>query len=565
MRQLHRVHADFHYATEDHGDGVVLMAILGASVPPSFVINELTTVAAAYSAAQFLNGDRIEGAPFPLSIVAAMNENLVDVTTGEASRVMTTSPNGDETNACRLLMSLANFLHSAVHDRGKALQAFFELTGSTNTVEGLGNLARNPANRVGGIYVQSKFARAYEPALEQRPDAWTIVVKVNDSGDNSRMFGGPGSIDFDSQGRGWIPNNVVQGGPNSSPYSIVLDKSGRPAPISPVSGGGLLGAGFGVAVDRKQDTVWFGDFGWGGEDYWPVGSASRFGPDGKPLSPDPDGYTQGGMHRVQGTFVDPSGNVWLAGWYNGTVVCYRAGDPNDFAAYTDSSGTFKPFGIAAAADGSVWVTNSDAKSDIRNLVLPSSGTTLTCVRQTTIGQVMKGIQIDSAGNIWTGSGGDNHIYVFDREGKLIGGYQGGGTYGPWGITLDGNDNLWVGNFGPLEVGSVFHGRLTQLAGVNATGYLLGDALTPPTGYTLPSAGCQVLLADHTPLYGKDGPPCFIPMMRTTGVNVDAAGNVWTCNNWKPDFNNDLGDPLTNKAGNPGGDGMLIWVGAGKPR
>jgi hypothetical protein len=49
------------------------------------------------------------------------------------------------------------------------------------------------------------------------------------------------------------------------------------------------------------------------------------------------------------------------------------------------------------------------------------------------------------------------------------------------------------------------------------------------------------------------------MMRTTGVNIDAAGNVWTCNNWKPNFDNDTA------GGNPGGDGMLIWVGLAKPR
>jgi hypothetical protein len=48
-------------------------------------------------------------------------------------------------------------------------------------------------------------------------------------------------------------------------------------------------------------------------------------------------------------------------------------------------------------------------------------------------------------------------------------------------------------------------------------------------------------------------------MRTTGVNIDPAGNVWTCNNWKPDFDNDT------VGGNPGGDGMLIWVGLAKPR
>jgi len=37
-----------------------------------------------------------------------MNANLVDVTTGMPSSVMTNSPNGDETNSCRWLLSLAN-------------------------------------------------------------------------------------------------------------------------------------------------------------------------------------------------------------------------------------------------------------------------------------------------------------------------------------------------------------------------------------------------------------------------------------------------------------------------
>jgi hypothetical protein len=564
----------FYYATAVLGDdGVALMVILGASIPPNIIINEFTTVAAAYSAAQFLTGGSIQGSAFALSVVAVTNENLVDLATGSASSVMTQSPNGDETNACRSLMSLANFLTTAVRDPG-ALKSFYSLTtvngvAPTNTVEGLGNLARNPANQAGGIYLQSKAANVYGPTLEEQPFAWTIVVKVNDSGDVTRMFGGPGSVAFDSQGRGWIPNNVLQGTPNSSTYSIVLDMSGRPAKdslgnvISPISGGGLLGAGFGVAVGA-HDTVWLGDFGWG--DAMPVGSASHFGPEGRPISPAPDGYTQGGMNRVQGTVFDPvTGNVWLAGWGNGTVVCYRGGNPDDYAIYGDSSGTFAPFGIAIAKDGSAWVTNSNGSdSDIRNIVL-GSGVYMDCVRKTSIGKVLKGIQIDSAGNIWTGSGGDHHVYLFDSTGKLIGGYQGGGINGPWGVTLDGNDNLWVGNFGPLEVGTVFHGRLTQLAGINATGYLLGDALTPPTGYTLPSAGSQVLLNDLTPLYGKDGPECYIPMMRTTGLGIDAAGNVWTCNNWKPDFDNDVGNPVTGKPGNPGGDGMLIWVGLAKPR
>ena len=54
------------------------------------------------------------------------------------------------------------------------------------------------------------------------------------------------------------------------------------------------------------------------------------------------------------------------------------------------------------------------------------------------------------------------------------------------------------------------------------------------------------------------------MMRTTGETVDTAGNLWSCNNWKPDFDVDFGDPNRDIDGNPGGDGILIWVGLAKP-
>lgn len=91
----------------------------------------------------------------------------------------------------------------------------------------------------------------------------------------------------------------------------------------------------------------------------------------------------------------------------------------------------------------------------------------------------------------------------------------------------------------------------------------GTALTPGSGYTLPTAGDPVLLANGEPLYGI-GRESKIPMMRTTGVSVDAAGNVWTVNNWKPDFLFDTGDPSKDIPGNPGGDGLLLWIGIAKP-
>ena len=52
---------------------LIMTAILGSTFPATYYINEVTTVAAAYSAAQFITaGLVIEASPFALSIVAAM-------------------------------------------------------------------------------------------------------------------------------------------------------------------------------------------------------------------------------------------------------------------------------------------------------------------------------------------------------------------------------------------------------------------------------------------------------------------------------------------------------------
>lgn len=108
---------------------------------------------------------------------------------------------------------------------------------------------------------------------------------------------------------------------------------------------------------------------------------------------------------------------------------------------------------------------------------------------------------------------------------------------------------------------MFHGRLSKLCGIDRDacppGAKTGDPITPGAGYTMPSAGSQVLLHDGTPLYGPNSPPSFIPMMRQTASVIDRAGNLWTVNNWKPDLDVDI-------TVNPGGDGLVIFVGLAPP-
>ncbi len=74
---------------------------------------------------------------------------------------------------------------------------------------------------------------------------------------------------------------------------------------------------------------------------------------------------------------------------------------------------------------------------------------------------------------------------------------------------------------------------------------------------MPSAGSEVLLANGSPLYGPGEPPSFSPMMRQTASVIDRAGNVWTINNWKPNF-------VVDATSNPGGDGIVIFVGLAPP-
>jgi len=564
------------YVSADVGAGVEFVAILGPNLPAAVTVNELTTVAASYSMAQFYKTGVISGNSFGLQIAAGMNDNIVATATGESSTVLLTSPNADQTNSLRSTRSLANLLAACVQNR-RVTNEFFRLTKPPrgrvlrNTAEALANLARNPGQNVEQIFVLAHLSDLYSPALMRMPDAWTVTVKVNDSGsdDIDLLFGGPGNLAFDARGYAWVTNNVRQGTPYSSHAIIVLKPNGRPAdgangtPTSPLTGGGILGTGFGVTVD-PQGSAWFGNFGWGmcsdcNPDPNGNGSVSQFAASGAPLS-GPNGY-QGGPFRAQGMASDAEGNIWISSFANDSVYVFLHGDPNQSVGFPQYNGS-GPFDVAIAPDGTAWVSNtgglpfgdhprSVAKYALVNGVLEQQFLHF-------LGYGLRGLSVDSHGNAWVASQGDSMVYAIRPNDTEIGHFSRGGINGPWDTAVDGEDNVWVANFGPLESGPPFTGRLTKLWGVNPPpGKNVGDPISPPTGYAVPSAGSQVLLHTGDPLYGQGAQPSFIPMMRQTSVVIDQAGNIWSINNWKPDFDIDV-------ASNPGGDGIIIFVGLAAP-
>jgi hypothetical protein len=562
------------FVKADIGEGVEFVTVLGPNLPASVTINELTTVAASYSMAQFYRTGVISGDSFGLQIAAGMNDNIVASATGQSSAVLLSSPNADQTNSLRSTRSLANLLAACVN-HPDVTASFFDLATPPgglpphNTAEALANLARDPGQNVDGIYALTLLSDLYSPPLVEIPDAWTVTVKVNDSGNDNVLIGGPGNLAFDQRGYAWVTNNTKQGTPYSSNYVLAFKPNGQPAdgrngtPRSPLTGGGILGTGFGVTIDPRG-SAWFGNFGWGDCDTCNPsldgnGSMSRFTLSGAPMS-QPNGY-QGGPLRVQGLGSDADGNIWISSFANDSVYVFIRGNPHQSVGFHQYDGS-GPFDVAIAADGTAWVSNtgglpfgdhprSVAKYALVNGVLEQQFLHF-------LGQGLRGLSVDSHGNAWVASQGDSMVYAIRPDATEIGHFNGGGMNGPWDTAVDGEDNVWVANFGPLESGPPFTGRLTKLLGVNPPpGKNVGDPISPPTGYTVPSAGSEVLLHNGDPLYGPGAQPSFIPMMRQTSVVIDQAGNIWSINNWKPDFDIDV-------ASNPGGDGIIIFVGLAAP-
>jgi len=563
------------------------ICVLGDTLPPVATVNELTTVAGAYSMAQFLRTGSIIGSPFALNIAAGMNRNLVNPLAGRSSRVLTSSPNADQTNSWRMTHSLANLLNLCAINR-YVNSWFLNLTTAegdempADNVAALANLARDPGRSVGTLYSLSGVQKAYRPFLRQQPDAWCVTVKVNDSGSDTFLIGGPANVAFDSYGYAWIANNVNQGSTESGNYIVVLKPDGSPAdgkngtPTSPIFGGGLLGGGWGVFVDRN-DTVWASNFGWGGSAFWPdpepgpgnTGSVSTIrAEDGTVLS-QPSGLF-GGVWRAQTLLPDDFGNVWIASFQNDSLVLWPGGDPAQAQSAVQYEGA-APFGLTVNPDNTVWVANSgglfgESGSSLAKYGIVD-GVLTELIPPFPVGDNLRTVVNDSKGNAWAASVDDDTIYAIAPDGTVLGAYQGGGIFGPWGLAIDGEENIWVSNFGalafdPFNPQSRFQlGRLSKICGSNPdawpAGKSMGDPISPPSGYTVPSAGQQVLLSTGEPLYGSPFIQTFVPMMRQTAVQIDAAGNAWSINNWKPDTD-------INVSVNPGGDGVVIFVGIAPP-
>lgn len=543
---------------------VTLASVLGAEKFPSrIVVNERTTVASAYSMAQFAEGTTISGPSPGLQNATRMARNLVKLATGGLSKVLRTYPNGGSTSALRSFNSLANMVAACVRKR-KLCGRLFALArpargkAPRTTLQAMVNVARDPGRRRTKLFRLARTTRLYSPARSKRPSAWLLALRFDGDG---HTMSGPGNFAIDAKGTLWVANNYEYARPRTIPVCgskllLRFTPEGRYFPGSPYTGGGVSGVGYGIGIDPKGN-VWTGNFGFAAPvpgcpaDRQPTSnSISKFSPKGKALSPD-TGYTAGGVSWPQGTVSDHQGNIWAANCGNDSVTRSPAGDPN-WAVNLSGLGIEKPFDVAIGRRARAFVSGLD-NSKVAVLNNDGTPTSNSPVSGGGINRPM-GLASDSKGNIWVANSGvvdipcppppdlssgsfGGSVTMLDPDGNPIrdAAFTGGGLTIPWGITVDGDDNVWVANFGGRRISHLCGTRPQNCPPKKKT----GDALSPKgTGY------------------GFEG------LRRVTAVQIDPSGNAWLTNNWKIDPAVPVNGVFTLQ--NPGGFEIVVYVGIAAP-
>ncbi|GJM16447.1 MAG: hypothetical protein DHS20C13_17740 [Thermodesulfobacteriota bacterium] len=562
-------------------DSVRLATVLGRKpVESEIVINERTTVATAYAMAQFFDEGDIDGPSPGLQNASDILTRLVELDTGNTTFFLNTFPNGGSTTTQGAFNSLANMLAACVRDENDC-GMLFELatppgggTSPDNTLQAALNIAHFPWHHLEELFDLSLDEQVYGPSLDSIEEitAWILAIRYIGNG---MELNGPGNTAFDAEGNAWIANNYVF---RDNPLDVAcgddhvirLTPTGEDAPGAPYQGGGLYGAGYGITLD-PDGNVWVGNFAFQGvgcplDDEARAQSVSKFSPDGIPISPTTVGEDIGGFKGAgntiffpQGTVSDNDGNIWIASCSGDRVTQFPAGDPDQAFVIQemddfDETIVVAPFDIAIDPDGNAWVTGNEsfniAKFDPEgNLIVNVSGEEAVEAGF----NLPMGVATDTFGNAWIANSGfvtapcdGNSVpklidilsltlapdfmnpnaalikVTSDGEAET---FKGGGLLMPWGIAVDGGSNVWLSNFDGTTI-SYFCGEDTSNC---PPGLETGDPIAPE-GYF------------------------FNGLKRSTSVEIDPSGNVWATNNWEI-----LAIPE-----NPGGDSMVVFIGAASP-
>jgi hypothetical protein len=531
-------------ANKGGGDNpsIALISVLSSKPPARVVINELTTVASAFTTARFINGESISGNPLGLKIAAGNAPNLVDPETGGWGKVLMDPLNSSRTTTMANLDTLGSLVAACFtvgNDdwRARFFKAATPTGGATptDTFEAMAGIAREPWTAPKALYALfneaypqpkdgSRRAAPFAPYLAYVPDDFALSLSFSGGGDfaNGRfMFDADGNLWC---GMNWMPgsqsgvNNSIGGGVGKfSPNGTALSP-----PITGFTGMGIDGVGWGTAV--TNDRVWISSFN---------GKILVMDFDGHPVATEADFPFKEKLLGLMGIGVATNGDVWIADGSDNQLLLFPGGRIKD-GRIVKVAGLKSPFDIVIDDQNRVWVANSSSDKVVR---FPADDPTK--VESFRAGIGVRALALDSKGNVWVASNMDLKEpvpklpdgisimeqfklitqamvkYIMGPPARITGavnmirpdgtqpapqGFTGPAESIPWGLNVDGNDDVWVGN--------MWGRSAALLAGDNTKGHPAGT-----------KAGDVI----HIFQSGS--------IQMVTDVSIDPAGNVWVANNW----------------------------------
>ena len=237
---------------------LALLSVLGNAPPPKVVINEMTTVASVYTHAQFLNGAAIKGHALGLKIAAGNVPSFVDLQTGGWGTAIRDPLNSGQTPTMANFATLADLLAGcATRVTADACPQLYTAAippkgdAPNDTLSAAQSIARYSWYKPERLFAlldkfypvpQGKNLRPvpFMPYLNHAPSAWVLPLKFDGGG-----YRAGGGAMFDGEGNLWTGDNFTIGW-------------------------------------QGQDSLW-------------QGNATKFDPNGKPLSPITTGFAGGGM------------------------------------------------------------------------------------------------------------------------------------------------------------------------------------------------------------------------------------------------------------------------------
>jgi len=583
LHNLHTVEEDNVYYISTAGgvrEGVALMSVLGATPPSSIVINELTTVASVFTSARFIDGTKISGNPLGVRIAAGNASNLVDPATGTWGKVLLDPLNSTQNTTLARLNTLGSMIAAfgtTADDPWRA--AFLNATAMgtdrtpADTLEALSGIARAPwANPeelfdlFDEAYPQpkdgSRREAPYVPYLAYAPKDFAMILSFAGGG----IFAA-GKLQVDAEGNIWSGVNWMPGSQsgvyhNIGGGTIKLSPNGSALspPITGFTGMGVDGVGWGTGM--AKDRVWVSSFN---------GSIGVMDLEGRQIGKESDFPMAGKVGNLMGVGVADNGDVWIADATKNQLLHFPGGEPKD-GVVVNVNGLKSPFGIAIDGQNRVWVSSSQSNTVTR---FPASDPSK--AQSFDVGTSARGVALDSKGNLWVASNmspgfpaptlpagtpvmkqfqlmteqmlpimakgtisaekptGVLNMIRADGSQPAPKGFTGDkGVFIPWGVSIDGNDDVWFGNFWGRGVG--------LMAGDDTQGHPEGTQ-TGDVIHVFQSGSIQMI----------------------TDVVVDQAGNAWAANNW-----NDV-DAVVNDV-NParesttwgGGTGITVIYGVASP-